>query len=76
VKKVKAWRMDVGIGIGVAVGAFLWLSGGEPFKISELLRLIAGPSLIAILAVYAHNKLKQVGPYDPEIIERNKRGTL
>ena len=74
--KAKPWRVEVGLAIGFAVGVFLWSAGGEPFKLAELCRLIVGPSVVAIAVISASNKLKRVGPYDPEVLARNKGGVV
>ena len=75
--KAKPWRMEVGILVGLLVGTFVWWSTYDPKK--ELLQnphLLIVPAALGILVVGTRNKRRKVGPYNPETIERNKRGTL
>lgn len=72
---MKPWNMTVGITIGLAVGMLLWWSSYVPSKsLFQNPQLVIVAIAIAISIVSMHNKRRKVGPYDPEIIARNKRG--
>jgi len=73
--KAKPWRMSVGLIVGLIVGTLVWLSafvpGAGPFQNPQL---VIVPAALGMLTVSVRNRRKNVGPYDPETIERNKRG--
>lgn len=74
---MKPWSMTTGMAVGFAVGVLLWLGayvqGAGTFT---SLKLIFGPAVIAILVVSIRNRRKKAGPYDPEVIARNRRGRV
>jgi hypothetical protein len=69
--------MTAGIVIGLAVGGLLWwgsyVPGAGTFQNPQL---VIVPAAIGILIVSARNRQKKGGPYDPEVIARNKRGRM
>ena len=73
----KPWRMAIGAAIGLLVGSLLWWDayqpGLGPFQNAQLLVL---PVAMGILVVLVRNWRKQVGPFDPDLQESNKRGRL
>jgi len=75
--KPKPWRIDVGMLVGLAVGAVLWwakyLPGAGPFSNLHLLLM---PAAAGILCVMWRNSRKQVGIYERRIVEQNKRGRV
>jgi len=74
---MKPWNMTVAIVIGLVVGVLLWWGSYVPSEgIFQNPQLVIGPAAIAILIVAVRNRRKKVGPYDPEVIARNKRGKL
>lgn len=74
---MKPWNMTVGITIGLAVGMLLWWSSYVPSKsLFQNPQLVIVPMAIAISIVSIRNKRRKVGPYDPEITGRNKRGRV
>lgn len=74
---MKPWSMNIGMAIGLAVGALLWWGRYDPGRgIFQNAQLVIGPAALAILIVSLRNKRNKVGPYDPDIIARNKRGRL
>ena len=74
---MKPWSMNIGIAIGLAVGALLWWGSYETGAgIFQNVHLVIGPAALAILIVSVRNKRNKVGPYDPHIIARNQRGRL
>ena len=73
--KPNRWRMEVGMLAGLAVGGLLWWSVYDPGAgLMQNPQLILVPVALGILVVNLRNKRRKVGPYDPEIIARNKRG--
>lgn len=77
VVKPKPWNMTIGMLIGLLTGTALWWGSYVPGAgMFQNLQLVIVPAAIAILVVSVRNKRKQVGPYDPEVIARNKRGRL
>jgi hypothetical protein len=69
--------MTLGMVTGLAAGLLLWWSSYVPGAgWFQNLRLIVVPAAVGILIVSIRNRRKQVGPYDPEVIARNKRGRL
>lgn len=74
---MKPWNMSFGIVVGLAVGALLWWSSYVPGRgMFQNSHLVIAPAAIAILIVSVRHKRRKVGPYDPEIIARNKRGRM
>jgi len=72
---MKPWNMKYGIALGLVVGALLWWGSYVPGEgIFQNLQLLIVPVATAIVVVSARNRRKKVGPYDPEVIVRNKRG--
>lgn len=75
--KPKAWRMDVGMLVGALVGAVLWWSSYDADGgLMQKPQLILIPAAIGGLVVSTRNKRKKAGPYDPEVIARNRRGRI
>ena len=73
--KPKPWRMEVGMLVGLIVGAMVWWSAYEPDSgLMQKPQLLVVPVALGVLVVTMRNKWKRVGPYDPEIKARNKRG--
>ncbi len=69
--------MTVGIAIGLVVGVLLWWGSYVPGKgLLQNPQLVIVPAALAILIVSVRNRRKRVGPYDPEVIARNKRGRV
>ncbi len=74
---MKPWNMNVGMTIGLAVGVLLWWGSYVPSEgIFQNPQLVIVPAAIAIVIVSVRNRRKKVGPYDPEVIARNKRGRV
>ena len=74
---MKPWNMNVGMMIGLAVGTLLWWSSYVPGAgMFQNLQVVIVPAAVAILIVSVRNRRKKVGPCDPKIIARNKRGRL
>jgi hypothetical protein len=77
VEKPKPWGMKVGILGGLLVGALMWWSAYDPrLGLTQKPQLLLVPGAVGILVVSLRNRRRKVGPYDPETLERNKRGTL
>lgn len=75
--KPKPWRMDVGLLFGLFVGALVWWWAYDPQQgFLQKPQLLIVPAALGVLIVNIRNKRRKAGPFDPEIIERNKRGTL
>lgn len=75
--KPKPWRMGVGMGCGMAVGAVLWWSGFvEGGGILQNPQLFLLPAAIGVAVVALRNRRNQVGINDPEIMTRNKQGRV
>ena len=73
--KSKPWRMDVGMLVGLLVGALVWWSAYEPdLGLMQKPQLLVVPAALGALVVGLRNKRKKVGPYDAETLARNKRG--
>ena len=69
--------MKIGAAIGLAIGGLLWWDAYEPGGgLFQNARLLLVPVAAGILVVIARNWRKQVGPFDPDVQERNKRGRL
>ena len=63
--------------MGLAVGVLLWWGNYVPGAgWFQNLQLIVVPVAAGILIVSIRNRRKKIGPYDPEVIARNKRGRL
>lgn len=76
-KKPRPWRMDIGVLVGLLVGALVWWNAYEPGAgLMQNPQLVVVPSALAVLAVSLRNKSKKVGPYDPEVQARNKGGRI
>lgn len=75
--KPKSWRMEAGMAAGLLVGAPLWwvayIEGGGLFQNLHLLLI---PAALGILGVSLRNRRLQLGYYDPDVIEQNKRGRV
>jgi hypothetical protein len=72
----KPWRMEVGMLAGLAVGLLIWWSAYEPSKgLFQNPQLVLVPAAIGALVVSLRNRRRKVGHYDPNSIERNRRGT-
>ena len=73
----KPWRMEAGILAGLGVGAVLWwinyLPGASLF---DNLHLLLGPAAAGMFLVMLRNSRKQVGVYEPKIVEKNKQGRV
>ena len=75
--KPKPWRMEVGIAIGLLVGAIVWWGAYDPGAgLLQNPQLIIVPAAIACIVVILRNKRRKVGPYDPETMARNRRGRI
>ncbi|RYG98859.1 MAG: hypothetical protein EON58_05800 [Alphaproteobacteria bacterium] len=75
--KAKPWNMGVGIAAGVIVGALIWWNAYVPDAgVFQNPQLIIVPAGMGVLVVSIRNKRKKVGPYDPEVIERNRSGRV
>ena len=69
--------MEIGAAIGLAIGGLLWWDAYEPgLGLFQNAKLLLGPVVVGILVVIVRNWRKQVGPFDPDVQERNKRGRL
>lgn len=76
-EKPKPWRMKVGILGGLLVGGAMWWIAYDPrLGLMQKPQLLLVPVAVGILVVSLRNRKWKVGPYDPETLERNKRGTL
>ncbi len=75
--KREAWRMEIGMLIGLGVGALLWwrsyLPGGGYFQNLQLLLI---PAAAGILIVAVRNKRQRLGYYDPDTMAQNRRGRV
>ena len=74
--KPKPWNMNIGMLIGLLTGAALWGSYVPGAGMFQNPQFVIVPAAIAIFVVSVRNKRKKVGPYDPEVIARNKRGRM
>jgi hypothetical protein len=73
VEKRKPWRMEVGVLVGLLVGALVWWTAYEPGAgLMQKPQLLLVPAALGALAISLRNKRKKVGPYDPETVARNK----
>ena len=74
---MKPWNMNVGIAIGLVIGVLLWWSSYVPGKgVFQNEQLVLTPAAIGAVIVGMRNRRKKVGPYDPKLVERNKRGRV
>jgi Na+/H+-dicarboxylate symporter len=74
---MKPWNMNIGMAIGLTVGALLWWSSYVPGAgMFQNMQLLIVPIAMAIVIVSIRNKRRKVGPYDPDTVARNKRGVL
>jgi hypothetical protein len=75
--KSKPWNMMVGVGTGLIIGALLWRSryvpGAGLFQNPQILIV---PAALGALIVSLRNRRKKVGPYDPDVIARNRKGRV
>ena len=75
--KPKPWPTEIVAMVGLAVGLFLWWSEYDPAAgLVQNPGAILGPAVFGMFVADMRNRWKKVGPYDPEIIERNRRGVL
>ena len=74
-EKPKEWSQTKFMLIGLAIGGVLWVFGGDGPTLDDI-QVVLFPAVVGMLIAWWHNRRHQVGPYDPETIERNKRGTL
>ncbi|WP_380871461.1 hypothetical protein [Sphingomonas sp. DBB INV C78] len=75
--KPKPWSMNVGVGIGLIVGMLAWWSSYAPGAgLFQNPQLVIVPVAIGIVIVTVRNRRRKVGPYDPELIARNKHGRV
>lgn len=75
--KAKPWNMAIGIAAGVVVGALMWWRAYVPDAgVFQNPQLIVVPAALGVLVVSIRNKREKIGPYDPETIERNKKGRV
>ena len=69
--------MNVGTLVGLAVGVLLWWSAYDPRAgLLQNPQLLVVPAAAGIFVVNWRNRRKKVGPYDPAVIRRNRRGVL
>lgn len=69
--------MEIGAAIGLAIGGLLWWDAYEPgLGLFQNAKLLLVPVVVGILVVIVRNWRKQVGPFDPDVQESNKRGRL
>lgn len=75
--KAKPWNMGIGMAAGVVIGAFVWWGAYvTDAGVFQNPQLIVVPAALGVLIVAIRNKRKNVGPYDPETIERNNKGRV
>ncbi|GAA3888014.1 hypothetical protein GCM10022276_03900 [Sphingomonas limnosediminicola] len=75
--RAKPRRTDIGVIVGIAVGVLIWWTAYDPRAgLLQNLQLIIVPAAFGVVVVTLRNRWKKVGPYDPETIERNKRGVV
>ena len=73
--KAKPWRIEVGAIVGLAIGFVVWWSAYDAGAgLLQKPQLLIVPAALGLFVVSLRNRRKRVGPYDPEIIERNRRG--
>jgi len=75
--KPKPWRIEIGAIVGLAIGCVVWWSAYNPNAgLLQNPQLLIVAAAFGMFAVSVRNRRKKVGPYDPEIIEKNRRGVL
>jgi hypothetical protein len=75
--KSKPWNMMVGVGIGLIIGALLWWSSYVPGAgLFQNPQILIVPAALGALIVSLRNRRKKVGPYDPDVIARNRKGRV
>lgn len=73
--KPRPWRIEVGAIVGLLVGVAVWWSAYDPGAgLLQKPHLLIVPAALGMFVVSLRNRRKKVGPYDPEPVERNKRG--
>ena len=75
--KPKPWSVKAGMAVGLVVGALLWLEAYESGRgLMQNVRLLLVPVALGAGLVGLRNWLRQVGPFDPEVIAENKQGRV
>jgi hypothetical protein len=75
--KLKPWRIELGATGGLAIGVVIWWSAYDPRAgLFQNPQFVIVPAALGMLVVSLRNRRKKVGPYDPEIMDRNSRGTV
>jgi len=65
----------VGVGIGLAIGVLLWWSSYVPGAgLLQNPQILIVPAAFGALIVALRNRRKKVGPHDPDVIARNRKG--
>ncbi len=73
--KPTPWRIELGAIVGLIIGVVVWWSAYDPSAgVFQKPKLLIVPAAFGILVVSLRNRRKKVGPYDPEVIERNRQG--
>ncbi len=73
--KPTPWRIELGVIVGLIIGVVVWWSAYDPGAgVFQKPQLLIVPAAFGIAVVSLRNRRKKVGPYDPEVIERNRRG--
>jgi hypothetical protein len=71
----KPWRTGIGAAIGLMVGGLLWWDAYQPgLGMFQNAERVLFSVVMGILVVIVRNWRKQVGPFDPDVQESNKRG--
>ncbi len=71
----KPWRTKIGAAIGLVVGLLLWWDAYEPgLGPFQNARLVILSAAMGMGVVIVRNWRKQVGPFDPDVQESNRRG--
>lgn len=74
---MKPWKTSVGLAVGLVIGVLVWWSSYVPADgLLQKPQLVVVPAAFGILIVNIRNRRKKVGPYDLEVIARNKRGRV
>ena len=75
--KARPWRTELGAIVGLVVGLLVWWSAYDPAAgLFQNPQLVIVPAAFGVLVVSLRNRWKKVGPYDPEIIDRNNSGVV